>query len=26
MYSGQVAAYGYKAIMGLPYETVIVIA
>lgn len=26
MYSGQVAAYGYKAIMGLHYETVIVIA
>lgn len=26
MYSGQVAAYGYKAIMGLSYETVIVIA
>lgn len=26
MYSGQVAAYGYKAIMGSPYETVIIIA
>ncbi|OPY79543.1 MAG: hypothetical protein A4E65_01841 [Syntrophorhabdus sp. PtaU1.Bin153] len=26
MYSGQVAAYGYKAVMGMPYDTVIVIA
>jgi AmmeMemoRadiSam system protein B len=26
VYSGQVAAYGYKAIMGYPYETVIIIA
>jgi AmmeMemoRadiSam system protein B len=26
VYSGQVAAYGYKAIIGYPYETVIIIA
>jgi len=26
MYSGQVAAYGYKAVMGVQYDTVIVIA
>jgi len=26
VYSGQVAAYGYKAIIGYPYETVIIVA